>query len=81
MYSMVLNISERLKLHQQVPCHYAPGEQQDSALLTRLHGPGAFFHSLFWPSCTLVGGTLIIAMVKLTQYLSMLCEQIGRIKR
>ncbi|XP_062411403.1 calcium-activated potassium channel subunit beta-2 isoform X1 [Sardina pilchardus] len=81
MYTMVLNISERLKLHQQVPCYHDPAERQDSVLLTRLYGRGAVFHSLFWPTCMLVGGTLIIAMVKLTQYLSILCEQISRIKR
>ncbi|KAL2089715.1 hypothetical protein ACEWY4_014403 [Coilia grayii] len=81
MYSIVLNISERLKMQQQVLCYHDPSEQQDSVLLTRLYGRGAVFHSLFWPTCTLVGGTLIIAMVKLTQYLSILCEQISRIKR
>lgn len=81
MYTMVLNISERLKMHQQVPCYYDPREQQECVLLTRLYGRGAVFHSLFWPTCMLVGGTLIIAMVKLTQYLSILCEQISRIKR
>ncbi|XP_050978051.1 calcium-activated potassium channel subunit beta-2 isoform X2 [Labeo rohita] len=81
MHSIVMNISERLKTHQQVLCYYDPSEQQDSVLLTRLYGRGAIISSLLWPTCTLVGGTLIIAMVKLTQYLSFLCEQISRIKR
>ncbi|MBN3297103.1 KCMB2 protein, partial [Amia calva] len=79
--TIIMNISERLKSHQQFPCYYDPGERQDMVLLTRLYGQGAIFHSLFWPSCMLVGGTLIIAMVKLTQYLSILCEQINKIKR
>lgn len=81
MHSIVMNISERLKTHQQVLCYYDPSEQQDSVLLTRLYGRGAIISSLLWPTCMLVGGTLIIAMVKLTQYLSFLCEQISRIKR
>ncbi|XP_077059200.1 calcium-activated potassium channel subunit beta-2 isoform X1 [Siphateles boraxobius] len=81
MHTIVMNISERLKTHTQVLCYYDPSEQQDSVLLTRLYGRGAIISSLLWPTCTLVGGTLIIVMVKLTQYLSFLCEQIGRIKR
>ncbi|XP_027145714.1 LOW QUALITY PROTEIN: calcium-activated potassium channel subunit beta-2 [Larimichthys crocea] len=36
---------------------------------------------LFWPTCTLTGGTIIIAMVKLTQYLSIMSERLSRIKR
>ena len=81
MHTLVLNISERLKTQHQVPCYYDPAEQQDSVLLTRLYGSSAIFSSLLWPTCTLVMGTLIVAMVKLTQYLSILCEQISRIKR
>lgn len=81
MYTLVLNISERLKMKRRVTCFYDPEEQQDSALLTRLYGRSAIFSSLLWPTCTLVMGTLIVAMVKLTQYLSILCEQISRIKR
>lgn len=76
-----MKILERLKTQQQVLCYMDPGEQQDSALLTRIYGRLAVFHSLFWPTCSLIGGTIIIAMVKLTQYLSIMCEQLGRIKR
>ncbi|KAL7854938.1 hypothetical protein SRHO_G00171280 [Serrasalmus rhombeus] len=81
MHTLVVNISERLKTQHQVPCYYDPAEQQDSVLLTRLYGSSAIFSSLLWPTCTLVMGMLIVAMVKLTQYLSILCEQISRIKR
>uniref|UniRef100_A0A8C7FQZ5 Calcium-activated potassium channel subunit beta-2 n=2 Tax=Oncorhynchus kisutch TaxID=8019 RepID=A0A8C7FQZ5_ONCKI len=80
-HTVVVKILERLKTQQQVLCYMDPGEQQDSALLTRIYGRLAVFHSLFWPTCTLIGGTIIIAMVKLTQYLSIMCEQVGRIKR
>ncbi|XP_038860438.1 calcium-activated potassium channel subunit beta-2-like [Salvelinus namaycush] len=81
MHHMIVNISERLKPHQQVPCYYDPSDQQESALLTRLYGHSAVFYSLFWPSCMLTGGTAIIFMVKLTQYLSIMCEQVVKIKR
>ncbi|KAG9343584.1 hypothetical protein JZ751_013754 [Albula glossodonta] len=81
LYAIIANISEHLKAQQQVPCYYDPDERQDSVILTRLYTRGALFHSLLWPSCMLVGGTLIILMVKLTQHLSILCEQIGKAKR
>ncbi|XP_061099817.1 calcium-activated potassium channel subunit beta-2-like isoform X1 [Conger conger] len=78
MHTMIANITEHLKPQQQVPCYYDPEERQDTVILTRLYSQGALFHSLLWPSCMLAGGTLIILMVKLTQHLSMLCEQIGK---
>uniref|UniRef100_A0A8C6SBK1 Potassium large conductance calcium-activated channel, subfamily M, beta member 2 n=1 Tax=Neogobius melanostomus TaxID=47308 RepID=A0A8C6SBK1_9GOBI len=81
MHSMIINISERLKVNQQVPCFYDPLEQQDAVLLTRLYDHSVVFHSLLWPSCMLTGGAMIILMVKLTQYLSRLCDEIGKIKR
>ncbi|XP_064186038.1 calcium-activated potassium channel subunit beta-2 [Anguilla rostrata] len=81
MLGVMLNVSEWLKTQPRLLCFYDPGERRDAALLTRLYGRGAVFHSLVWPSCTLGGGVLIVAMVKLTQYLSILCEQIGKIKR
>ncbi|XP_007887166.1 calcium-activated potassium channel subunit beta-2 isoform X2 [Callorhinchus milii] len=57
------------------PCYYDPDGRQKNVLLTRLKGPNAVFHTLFWPLCLFVGGTLIVVMVKLTQYLSLLNEQ------
>ena len=81
MHALVMNISERLKVNQQVTCYYDPGEEQEAVLLSRLYDHSVVFHSLLWPSCILVGGALIIMMVKLTQYLSRLCEEIGKIKR
>lgn len=81
MHGVIRNISERLKMNQKVPCYYDPSEQQETVLLTRLYDRSVIFHALLWPSCMLTGGTLIIVMVKLTQYLSRLCEEIGKIKR
>ncbi|KAM6919025.1 calcium-activated potassium channel subunit beta-2 isoform 2-T3 [Xenentodon cancila] len=81
MHGMIMNISEYLKVNQQVTCYYNPTEQQETVLLTRLYDHNVVFQSLLWPSCILMGGALIIVMVRLTQYLSRLCEEIGKIKR
>ncbi|ELV13460.1 Calcium-activated potassium channel subunit beta-3 [Tupaia chinensis] len=35
----------------------------------------AVSHCLLWPSLTLLGGALIVGMVRLTQHLSLLCEK------
>ncbi|XP_029355286.1 calcium-activated potassium channel subunit beta-2 isoform X2 [Echeneis naucrates] len=80
-HAIVQNISERLRSQHTVQCFKDPTDRMDSAILTQLYGRVAVFHSLFWPTCTLIGGTLIIAMVKLTQYLSIMCERLSRIKR
>ncbi|KAJ3599369.1 hypothetical protein NHX12_033332 [Muraenolepis orangiensis] len=80
-HATVLNISERLRAQHTVLCFVDPKDQADSAILTQIYGRVAVFHSLFWPTCTFVGGSAIIAMVKLTQHLSIMCEQLGRVKR
>ncbi|KAM4727726.1 calcium-activated potassium channel subunit beta-2 [Anableps anableps] len=81
MHATIMNISQHLKMNQHISCYYDPSDQQDAVLLTRLYDHSVVFHSLLWPSCTLTVGALIIVMVKLTQYLSRLCEEIGKIKR
>ncbi|MFT7810959.1 calcium-activated potassium channel subunit beta-2, partial [Arapaima gigas] len=80
-HAVILNVHEHFKLFPQVRCYYDPAEREGSVLLTRLYSHGVVFRSLFWPTIMFVGGTVIIAMVKLTQYLSLLCEQIKKIKR
>ncbi|XP_005991985.1 calcium-activated potassium channel subunit beta-2 [Latimeria chalumnae] len=75
-------IRDNFKKYQPFPCYYDPAEKQrKSVLLTRLHGPKILFHFFLWPSCMLIGGTAIVAMVKLNQYLSLLCERISKISR
>lgn len=78
--ALIQDISERLRAQHTVQCFVDPAERADSAIFTQIYGRVAVFHSLFWPSCTLVCGTVIIAMVKLTQYLSFMCERLNRIK-
>ncbi|XP_077581396.1 calcium-activated potassium channel subunit beta-2-like isoform X2 [Stigmatopora nigra] len=79
---LVAAISRRLEARRRVPCFYEPGERRDEAvLLTRLYDRGVVFRWLMWPSGLFLGGALIIVLVKLTQYLSRLCEEIGKLRR
>lgn len=80
-HAIIQNISERLRSQHTVQCFVDPTERSDCVILTQIYGRVAVFHSLFWPTCTLIGGTVIIAMVKLTQYLSIMCERISHIKK
>uniref|UniRef100_A0A3B4H7E0 Si:ch211-247n2.1 n=1 Tax=Pundamilia nyererei TaxID=303518 RepID=A0A3B4H7E0_9CICH len=70
MQVLVQNISERLRSQHTLQCFVDRTDKTDSAILTQIYSQIAVFHSLFWPTCTLIGGSVIIAMVKLTQYLS-----------
>ncbi|XP_016041442.1 calcium-activated potassium channel subunit beta-3 isoform X2 [Erinaceus europaeus] len=56
------------------PCFYSPGRPEDVVLIKK-SDLMVTFHCLFWPSLTLLGGALIVGMVRLTQYLSHLCEK------
>ncbi|XP_028830925.1 calcium-activated potassium channel subunit beta-2-like [Denticeps clupeoides] len=78
---MIMNIWERLKSQPHVACFFDRSEQQEGAILAPLYGRAVVFQSLFWPSCMLAGGTAIVLMVKLTQYLSIICEQVGKVSR
>ncbi|XP_061593353.1 calcium-activated potassium channel subunit beta-2-like isoform X2 [Cololabis saira] len=80
-HAAVQNVSESLRSQHTVQCFIDPSDRADSAILTQVYSRVAVFHSLFWPTCTLAGGTVIIAMVKLTQYLSVMCDRLSRIKR
>ncbi|CAH2247737.1 calcium-activated potassium channel subunit beta-2 isoform X2 [Pelobates cultripes] len=79
--SLVNIIMENFRKHQRFSCFYDPEGNQKNVILTKLYSSNVLFHSLFWPTCMMVGGIAIIAMVKLTQYLSLLCERIQRINR
>ncbi|XP_025758448.1 calcium-activated potassium channel subunit beta-2 isoform X1 [Oreochromis niloticus] len=81
MQVLVQNISERLRSQHTLQCFVDGTDKTDSAILTQIYSQIAVFHSLFWPTCTLIGGSVIIAMVKLTQYLSVVCDRLSRIKR
>lgn len=81
MQVLVQNISERLRSQHTLQCFVDRTDKTDSAILTQIYSQSAVFHSLFWPTCTLIGGSVIIAMVKLTQYLSVVCDRLSRIKR
>uniref|UniRef100_A0A0P6J2R1 Calcium-activated potassium channel subunit beta n=1 Tax=Heterocephalus glaber TaxID=10181 RepID=A0A0P6J2R1_HETGA len=56
-------------------CFYSPDSQSEDVILIKKYDPMVIFHCLFWPSLTLLGGALIVGMVRLTQHLSLLCEK------
>ncbi|XP_037381039.1 calcium-activated potassium channel subunit beta-3 [Talpa occidentalis] len=56
-------------------CFYSPDRQPEDVILIKKYDQMVIFHCLFWPSLTLLGGALIVGMVRLTQYLSLLCEK------
>ncbi|XP_023411255.1 calcium-activated potassium channel subunit beta-3 isoform X2 [Loxodonta africana] len=56
-------------------CFYSPDSQSEDVILIRKYDQVVVFHCLFWPSLTLLGGALIVGMVRLTQHLSLLCEK------
>ena len=79
--SLVNVVMENFRKYQHFSCYSDPEGNQKSVILTKLYSSNVLFHSLFWPTCMMAGGVAIVAMVKLTQYLSLLCERIQRINR
>ncbi|XP_008571202.1 PREDICTED: calcium-activated potassium channel subunit beta-2 isoform X1 [Galeopterus variegatus] len=79
--SLVSVVMENFRKYQHFSCYSDPEGNQKSVILTKLYSSNVLFHSLFWPTCMMAGGVAIVAMVKLTQYLSLLCERIQRINR
>uniref|UniRef100_A0A6I8PHV7 Calcium-activated potassium channel subunit beta n=1 Tax=Ornithorhynchus anatinus TaxID=9258 RepID=A0A6I8PHV7_ORNAN len=56
-------------------CFYRSDSKSEDVILTQKYDKMAIFHCLFWPSLTLLGGALIVGMVKLTQHLSFLRDK------
>ncbi|KAM5292835.1 calcium-activated potassium channel subunit beta-2 [Ctenodactylus gundi] len=79
--ALVNVVMENFRKYQHFSCYSDPEGNQKSVILTKLYSSNVLFHSLFWPTCMMAGGVVIVAMVKLTQYLSLLCERIQRIHR
>ncbi|XP_011284354.2 calcium-activated potassium channel subunit beta-3 isoform X2 [Felis catus] len=73
----VLDIKEFFDHKNGTPfsCFYSPDSQSEDVILIKKYNQMVIFHCLFWPSLTLLGGALIVGMVRLTQYLSLLCEK------
>ncbi|XP_051013707.1 calcium-activated potassium channel subunit beta-3 [Acomys russatus] len=65
--------------NETFPCFYSPSGQLGVVL--RRSGHKVVFHCLFWPLLTLLGGALIVGLVKLTQHLSFQCEQYRTVVR
>uniref|UniRef100_A0A452TP71 Calcium-activated potassium channel subunit beta n=1 Tax=Ursus maritimus TaxID=29073 RepID=A0A452TP71_URSMA len=62
-------------------CFYSPDSRSEDVILIKKYDSMALFHCLFWPTLTLLGGALIVGMVRLTQYLSLLCEKYSTARR
>ncbi|KAJ1087651.1 hypothetical protein NDU88_000818 [Pleurodeles waltl] len=56
-------------------CYYSPDSNSEDVIMIKKFDRMIVFHCLFWPSLMLIGGALIVGMVKLTQHLSVLCEE------
>ncbi|KAL0600928.1 Calcium-activated potassium channel subunit beta-3 [Plecturocebus cupreus] len=53
------------------PCFYSPGSHAEDGILPKMYDQMAILHCFLWPSLTLLGGALIVGMVRLTQHLSL----------
>ncbi|XP_063148514.1 calcium-activated potassium channel subunit beta-1 isoform X2 [Candoia aspera] len=68
----VENVRDNFRKHQTFLCHYDPSGKEKSVLLKRLYPPEGLLVAFAWPSLLLIGGILIVIMVKLTQYLAVI---------
>ncbi|XP_039614641.1 calcium-activated potassium channel subunit beta-3-like isoform X1 [Polypterus senegalus] len=77
----LLSEAEKIKrsLHHSngsvFPCYYNPEKKPEDAIMFRKYDTTMVFHCLFWPTLMLIGGALIVGMVKLTQHLSQMCAE------
>ncbi|XP_070595558.1 calcium-activated potassium channel subunit beta-1 [Erythrolamprus reginae] len=65
----VEKIRDNFRKYRRFLCHYDPSREEKSALFMRLYPPEDFLLAFAWPSMLLVGGILIVLLVKLNQYL------------
>ncbi|XP_013932042.1 PREDICTED: putative calcium-activated potassium channel subunit beta [Thamnophis sirtalis] len=59
------------RMNQRIPCHYDPSGEEKSVLFKRLYPPEGFLIAFACPSMLLIGGILIVILVKLNQYLAL----------
>ncbi|XP_031758019.1 calcium-activated potassium channel subunit beta-3 isoform X2 [Xenopus tropicalis] len=72
----VMNIKEYFDRKNDTPflCFHRPESKPEDVIFIKKYDRSVVFHCLFWPSLMLLGGALIVGMVKLTQHLSLLCK-------
>uniref|UniRef100_A0A8D0GT43 Potassium calcium-activated channel subfamily M regulatory beta subunit 1 n=1 Tax=Sphenodon punctatus TaxID=8508 RepID=A0A8D0GT43_SPHPU len=68
----VTTVTENFRKHPTFPCYYDPEENKQSVILERLYSLESLLFAFLWPTLMLVGGVLIVIMVKTSQYLSVL---------
>uniref|UniRef100_A0A8C8S4E4 Potassium calcium-activated channel subfamily M regulatory beta subunit 1 n=1 Tax=Pelusios castaneus TaxID=367368 RepID=A0A8C8S4E4_9SAUR len=65
-------IAGNFREKQIFPCYYDPEGREKSVILERLYPQEKRYFAYVWPSLMLIGGVLIIIMVKVSQYVSVL---------
>ncbi|KAI6063106.1 Calcium-activated potassium channel subunit beta-2 isoform X4 [Aix galericulata] len=60
--SLVNVVMENFRKYQRFSCFYDPEGSQKNVILTKLYSSNVLFHSLFWPTCMMIGGVAIVAM-------------------
>ncbi|XP_044310349.1 putative calcium-activated potassium channel subunit beta [Varanus komodoensis] len=75
---LVKNITDNFRRVQIFPCYYDPSREEKNALLCRLYSLDGLIFAFFWPTLMLLGGVLIVIMVKVSQYFSVLSASQSR---
>ncbi|NWH52063.1 KCMB1 protein, partial [Fregata magnificens] len=70
--AQIEKIASNLKKYQTFPCYYDPRGTQTNVILSRLYPPKGLLFAFLWPTLMFTGGCLIIALVKISQYVSVL---------
>ncbi|KAG9273731.1 calcium-activated potassium channel subunit beta-3-like [Astyanax mexicanus] len=78
----VQNIKDFLTniLGQVVTCHPRLGEHPEDVIMKKRYDRHLGQQYLLWPSLMLIGGCLLVGLVKLTQFLARLCTEINKRK-
>ncbi|MBN3296737.1 KCMB3 protein, partial [Amia calva] len=59
-----------------LPCRHSPDKHPHHAILRRKYQGDEVLRLLQWPALMVTGGALIVALVRLNQYLARLCSEI-----
>ncbi|XP_061472798.1 calcium-activated potassium channel subunit beta-1 [Rhineura floridana] len=74
----VETIRDNFRKNEILSCYYDPSRKEASVILERFYSPEGLFTIFVWPALMLIGGVLIIIMVKISQYFSVLSASQNR---
>ncbi|XP_053154616.1 calcium-activated potassium channel subunit beta-1 [Hemicordylus capensis] len=77
----VESIRDMLRKQPTFDCHYDPSREEKSAIFERLYRPEHINCAFIWSTLMLIGGALIVILVKLNQYVAVLSTSQKRIGR